>query len=90
MSAFERYLTLWVFLCIVTGIALGQFFPAVFEAIGRMRLKAMPGEVLKLIARDAGAPEDLPAYCRMTGHKLLLVEPDTCTYWIEARQSRAP
>jgi tRNA 2-thiouridine synthesizing protein A len=55
-----------------------------------MRLKAMPGEVLKLIARDAGAPEDLPAYCRMTGHKLLLVEPDTCTYWIEARQSRAP
>ncbi len=25
-----------------------------------MRLKAMPGEVLKLIARDAGAPEDLP------------------------------
>jgi arsenite transporter len=38
MSAFERYLTVWVFLCIVTGIALGQFFPAVFEAIGRMEI----------------------------------------------------
>ena len=27
MSVFERYLTVWVFLCIVAGIALGQFFP---------------------------------------------------------------
>ena len=36
MSVFERYLSVWVFLCIATGIALGQFFPALFEAIGRM------------------------------------------------------
>ena len=36
MSLFERYLTVWVFLCIVAGIALGQFFPSVFQAIGRM------------------------------------------------------
>ncbi len=34
MSGFERYLTVWVFLCIVTGIALGHFLPGVFEAIG--------------------------------------------------------
>jgi ACR3 family arsenite transporter len=34
MSLFERYLTLWVALCIVVGIALGQLFPAVFHAIG--------------------------------------------------------
>jgi arsenical-resistance protein len=27
MSVFERYLTVWVFLCIVAGIALGQFLP---------------------------------------------------------------
>ena len=27
MSTFERYLTLWVFLCIVAGILLGQSFP---------------------------------------------------------------
>ena len=38
MSAFERYLTLWVFLCIVVGIALGQVFPAPFQAIGRMEI----------------------------------------------------
>ena len=36
MSVFERYLTVWVLLCIVAGIALGQFFSAVFQAIGGM------------------------------------------------------
>ena len=34
MSLFERYLTLWVALCIVVGIALGHFFPALFHAVG--------------------------------------------------------
>jgi ACR3 family arsenite transporter len=36
MNVFERYLTVWVFLCIVVGIALGQFSPAVFQAIGQL------------------------------------------------------
>lgn len=34
MSTFERYLTLWVALCIVVGIALGHLLPGVFHAIG--------------------------------------------------------
>ena len=34
MGIFERYLTLWVALCIVVGIALGQAMPGVFHAIG--------------------------------------------------------
>ena len=38
MSVFERYLTVWVFLCIVAGIALGQLFPALFQAVGRMEV----------------------------------------------------
>ncbi|MGJ7501712.1 ACR3 family arsenite efflux transporter [Variovorax sp. ZT5P49] len=38
MSVFERYLTVWVFLCIVVGIALGQLFPAVFQAVGRLEV----------------------------------------------------
>jgi ACR3 family arsenite transporter len=38
MTVFERYLTLWVFLCIVLGIVLGQFFPGVFQAIGAMEV----------------------------------------------------
>jgi arsenite transporter len=35
---FERWLTLWVFLCIVVGIALGQLLPAPFQALGRMEI----------------------------------------------------
>jgi len=36
MSVFERYLTVWVFLCIVVGIVLGQLFSPVFQAVGQM------------------------------------------------------
>ena len=38
MSVFERYLTVWVFLCIVAGIALGQLMPGVFQAVGRLEV----------------------------------------------------
>ena len=38
MNFFERYLSLWVLLCIVAGIALGQFAPGVFQAIGSMEI----------------------------------------------------
>jgi tRNA 2-thiouridine synthesizing protein A len=38
----------------------------------RTHLQAMrAGQVLRLIARDPGAPQDLPAWCRMTGHTLV-------------------
>ncbi len=36
ISFFERYLTLWVFLCIVAGIALGQALPGPVQAVGRL------------------------------------------------------
>jgi ACR3 family arsenite transporter len=38
MSLFERYLTVWVVLCIVAGIALGHVFPGLFHAIGAAEL----------------------------------------------------
>jgi len=38
MNIFERYLTVWVFLCIVAGIALGQMLPGAVQAIGRMEV----------------------------------------------------
>jgi ACR3 family arsenite transporter len=34
MSGFERYLTIWVGLCIVVGVVLGHLMPGVFHAIG--------------------------------------------------------
>ncbi len=38
IGTFERYLTLWVLLCIVAGIVLGQLAPNVFQSIGRMEI----------------------------------------------------
>ena len=38
MNLFERYLTVWVALCIVVGIALGQWFPGVFQSVGRIEV----------------------------------------------------
>jgi ACR3 family arsenite transporter len=38
VSLFERWLTLWVFLCIVTGVVLGQWLPGAFELLGRLEL----------------------------------------------------
>lgn len=38
MSLFERYLSLWVALCIVVGITFGQLLPDVFQMIGRMEV----------------------------------------------------
>jgi ACR3 family arsenite transporter len=38
MSVFERWLTLWVFLCIVAGIALGQALPGPVRALGAMEV----------------------------------------------------
>lgn len=50
----------------------------------RIRIERLaPGEVMHLIARDLGIPEDLPAWCRLTGHNLIRATPPD--YWIERR-----
>lgn len=49
MSLFERYLSLWVGLCIVTGIALGHWFPAPFQSIGQMEVAQVNLPVAVLI-----------------------------------------
>ena len=38
MGFFERWLTLWVFLCIIIGVALGQFIPAPFQWLGSLQV----------------------------------------------------
>lgn len=38
MGVFERYLTLWVALCIIAGIVLGHFFPVPFQTIGQLEI----------------------------------------------------
>lgn len=49
LGFFERFLTLWVFLCIATGIGLGHLFPAAFQAIGRMEVARVNLPVAALI-----------------------------------------
>ena len=38
MGIFERWLSLWVLLCIIVGVALGEFFPAPFQWIGGLQV----------------------------------------------------
>lgn len=38
LNLFERYLTVWVLLCIVVGIALGQWLPKAFQLIGHLEV----------------------------------------------------
>jgi len=50
----------------------------------RLKLKGMPpGSVLRVTATDPGAPEDLPAWCRLTGNGL--VEARHPHYWIKRK-----
>lgn len=49
MSTFERYLTVWVGLCILAGIALGQLMPGAFQAIGAMEIAKVNLPVAVLI-----------------------------------------
>jgi len=43
-----------------------------------------PGSLARIVTRDAGAPVDLPAWCRLTGHRLERSEPPV--YFIRTRE----
>src|SRR3954463_12028426 len=49
LGTFERYLTLWVALCIIAGVLLGQLMPAPFQALGRMNVAEVNIPVALLI-----------------------------------------
>lgn len=104
MSLFERWLTLWVFLCIVAGIALGQFLPAPFQALGRMevaRVNIPVGLLIwvmivpMLVKVDFGALHEARRHVRGIGVTLLvnwLVKPFSMAFlaWLFIRQLFAP
>ena len=52
----------------------------------RIKLKATPGALVRVIALDSGAPEDLPAWCRMTRNELVRHDPATHSFWIRSRR----
>ena len=104
MSVFERFLTVWVFLCIVSGIALGQFRPGVFQAIGRMEFAQvnLPVGLLiwvmiipMLVKVDFGALAEIRQHVRGIGVTLFvnwLVKPFSMAFlgWLFVRNLFAP
>ncbi|MEI8033446.1 MAG: ACR3 family arsenite efflux transporter [Chlorobiaceae bacterium] len=104
MSIFERYLTVWVFLCIICGIALGQIFPALFQAIGQMefaRVNLPVGLLIwvmiipMLVKVDFGALHEVQEHAKGIGVTLFvnwLVKPFTMAFlgWIFIRNLFAP
>ncbi len=59
----------------------GELVLELRSRLGRLR----PGQVLRVTALDPGAPADLPAWCRMTGH--MLVEQEHPVYLIRRKES---
>ena len=51
----------------------------------RKQLRDMPGQIIRLVAHDRGAIEDIPSYCRITGHQLLHVDPKRGLFFIKAK-----
>ena len=100
MSVFERYLTVWVFLCIVAGITLGQLLPVVFQAIGKMEVAQvnLPVGLLiwvmiipMLVKVDFGALHEVRQHLRGIGVTLFinwLVKPFSMAFlgWLFIRQ----
>ena len=81
MSVFERYLTLWVFLCIVIGVALGQVMPAPFHWLGSLEIAKvnLPVGLLiwvmiipMLLRIDFGALHEVKKHWRGIGVTLLV------------------
>lgn len=71
MSVFERYLTVWVFLCIVVGIALGQLLPDVSHAIGQMEIAKVNlpvGFLIWVMIIPMLLKVDFTALSQVTGH----------------------
>ncbi len=104
LSVFERYLTVWVFLCIVTGIVAGQLLPSLFHAIGRMEIAQvnLPVGVLiwvmiipMLMKVDFGALHEVRRHVRGIGVTLFvnwLVKPFSMAFlgWFFIRNLFAP
>lgn len=104
MNFFERYLTVWVFLCIVAGIALGQGMPDVFHALSRMEIAQvnLPVGLLiwvmiipMLVKVDFGALHEVRRHVKGIGMTLFvnwLVKPFSMAFlaWLFVRNLFAP
>ncbi len=81
MGTFERYLSLWVAMCIVAGIGLGHLFPGPFQYFGRLEIAQvnLPVAVLiwlmiipMLLKVDFGAMHEVRRHVRGIGVTLFI------------------
>lgn len=104
MTLFERYLSLWVFLCIVAGIGLGQIAPGLSASVGEMQIAQvnLPVGILiwvmiipMLVKVDFGALGEVRRHLRGIGVTLMvnwLVKPFSMALlgWLFIRELFAP
>lgn len=104
MSIFERYLTVWVGICIVVGIALGQLLPSLFQAVASMEFAQvnLPVGLLiwvmvipMLVKVDFGALHEVKQHVKGIGVTLFvnwLVKPFSMAFlgWLFIRNLFAP
>ena len=104
MSVFERFLSVWVALCSVTGVIAGQAFPSLFQAISGLEIAHvnLPVGVLiwvmiipMLLKVDFGALHEVRQHARGIGVTLFinwLVKPFSMALlgWLFLRQVFAP
>ena len=104
MSVFERYLTVWVLLCIIAGIMAGQMAPSLFQTIGHMEMAQvnLPVGLLiwvmiipMLVKVDFGALHEVRQHVRGIGVTLFvnwLVKPFSMAFlgWLFVRNLFAP
>lgn len=104
MSIFERYLTVWVTLCIVAGIFFGQVSPGFFQALGNLEIAQvnLPVGLLiwvmiipMLVKVDFGALHQIRQHVRGIGVTLFVnwfVKPFSMAFlgWLFIRQLFAP
>jgi ACR3 family arsenite transporter len=104
MGLFERYLTLWVALCITVGVILGQLLPGLFQSLGRLEVARvnLPVGLLiwvmiipMLVKVDFGALREVRNHARGIGVTLFvnwLVKPFSMAFlgWLFIRHVFAP
>lgn len=104
MSVFERYLTIWVLLCIVLGVVLGERMPGLFQAIGHLEVAQvnLPVGLLiwvmiipMLLKVDFGAMGQVKRHWRGIGVTLFInwaVKPFSMAFlgWLFIRQVFSP
>ena len=104
LGFFERYLTVWVFACILVGVAAGQWWPTAFQALGRLEVAKvnLPVGLLiwimivpMLVKVDFSALREVRQHVRGIGVTLVvnwLVKPFSMALlaWLFVRQLFAP